>query len=55
MNKRTTAELYKQMLGVKVKEAERNRSPSISLMTSEGEVLNELIKDYIRLLRKVEE
>lgn len=54
MNNRTTVELYRQTLRERLQIAEKTRSPSITLMTSEVQVLHDILKDHIKLMREVE-
>lgn len=52
MNNRTTIELYRQTLKERLQIAEKTRSPSITLMTSEVQVLHEILKDHIKLMKE---
>lgn len=52
---RTKVEIYRQSLQERLRIAEQTKSPSITFMTSEVEQLHEMLKDYIKMMRKVGE
>lgn len=45
---KTKVELYEQTLAERLRIAEKTRASSINLMTSEVEVVHEIINDYLK-------